>query len=39
LAKVQEKVARIKDTVEVEDPEGHTLAIVKIALDARRNRG
>jgi uncharacterized protein YxjI len=28
LAKIQEKVARIKDTMEVENPDGRTLATV-----------
>ena len=32
LAKIQERVARIKDTMEIEDDDGHRVAMVKKAL-------
>src|ERR1700761_269821 len=32
LLKIQERVARVRDTMEIEDPGGHTVATVKKAL-------
>jgi len=32
LAKIQERIARIKDTMRIEGPQGQTLAVVKKAL-------